>query len=171
MEAARVTAAQVGSLACPYCGRGWARDLPWASDAQRQWGWCGVSLSDGPDLLGAILLAPDGREATVMAAWVAPDRIRQGIGRRLVQVVCAGLVGRDVHVVVAHGAEACPTCVALPRAFLRRAGFVRMDDRRLWRLDVDAAIVAQPSALDVIERLVGSLRPIGRPEPAVFGRP
>ena len=167
MEAARITASQAGTLACPYCGRTWSDDLPWVADAQRHWGWCGVRLLDGDQTVGVVLLAPDGSEATVMAAWVTPDRVYQGAGKRLVQAVCAGLVGRKVHVIVAHGAATTPTCVALPRPFLRRVGFVRMDDRRLWRLDVDAAVVEPPSALDVLGRLVGSLRPI-RPEPAVF---
>ncbi len=158
-------------LTCPYCGRTVSPDTPWAVAARERWGWIGVSaLADGVPV-GTILVAPSDEAtgpsaAMVMVAWVRPGEVRSGLGRHLVQSLSAGLLPRQTRFIAARGSRRHLSCAALPRDFLRSVGFSRASDERLWRLDLDQTAVERPSLREVLERLVGVIRPVAPPEPA-----
>ncbi len=162
---------ELPGLACPYCGHEVDALTPWAVHGQQAWGRIGVAVSEGDATVGLLLLAPveQPRAAMVMTLWVAPDYVRQGLGRRLVQASAAGMLARDVHVILGRGSRVRKHCATPPVDFLRAVGFVRgLDDsqrQRLYRLDLDQAVTERPSLFDVLGRWVGSIGPI-RPEPA-----
>lgn len=153
---------------CPYCGRTPSPDDAWVEAAQRTWGWCGFAVEQEQQTVGVLLLTPDltGERALITTAWVEPEFTRQGLGKRLIQAACAGLIGREVHTIVARSSTSQPSCTRLPRAFLRRTGFTYLSDEHLWALDVDATIVDRPTLWQLVGRLGEALSPHGRPEPA-----
>lgn len=164
-----VTLAELPGLACPYCGRTVTPDTPWAASAATLWGWCGVKLVEDGQTAGLLLLAPmdDPGNAMLACAWVRPESVGSGYGRQLVQAASAGLVNRKVRTVLAHGSRQHLRCTAPPRDFLRSVGFTRGMDDRLWRLDLDRAVVGERTGVrGVFERFMESLRPVSPPEPA-----
>ena len=166
-DIAHVTAAGI-AVPCPYCGRASSPDEPWVRHAQRAWGWCGFAVEQEQRTVAVLLLSPDlaGERALITTAWVEPAFARRGLGKRLVQAACAGMVGRGVHTIVARANIGQPSCTRLPRAFLRRTGFVYLPDEHLWGLDVDAAVIDRPTLWERVGRLGEALSPYGRPEPA-----
>ncbi len=164
-----VTLSELPTLACPYCGRTVPKDTPWAISAATVWGWCGVKLSVDDEVAGVLLLAPmeEPGHAMVMSVWVRPGSTGSGYGRQLVQAAAAGLVAQKARVVVARGSRNNVRCEAPPRDFLRAVGFVRGRDDRLWRLELDRAVVGERNGVrNVFERFLESLRPVVPPEPA-----
>lgn len=157
-------------LACPYCGRLVDADTEWAVAARDRWGWCGAEFVRDGVTVGALLLTPvvdaGSPAAMIMCAWVRPEAIRTGVGRQLVQGVSAGLVPRHVRTIVARGSRQHVSCAWPPRDFLRSVGFARGRDDRLWHLDLDQTVVERPTLREVLERLVGAIRPVAPPEPA-----
>jgi len=163
-----VTLAELPGLACPYCGRTVTPDTPWAVSAATLWGWCGVKLSVADQVAGVLLLGPvDGpSQAMLTCLWVRPDLVGSGYGRQLVQGAAAGLVNHKARVIVARASRTHVRCEAPPREFLRAVGFSRGRDDRLWRLDLDRAVVGERNGVrSVFERFLESLRP-APPEPA-----
>jgi ribosomal protein S18 acetylase RimI-like enzyme len=164
-----VTLTELSGLACPYCGRTVGPDTPWAPQAATVWGWCGVKLTTADEVAGLLLLAPleDATQAMLTCAWVRPGLTGAGYGRQLVQAAAAGLVNQKGRVIVARGSRQHVRCEAPPRDFLRAVGFTRGLDDRLWRLDLDRAVVGERTGVrSVFERLLSSLRPVTPPEPA-----
>lgn len=163
-----VTLAELPSLPCPYCGQTVTPDTPWAVAAATRWGWCGVKLTVDDEVAGVLLIGPleDTGEAMLMGVWVRPDSVRSGYGRQLSQAAAAGLVNRKVRVILARGSRRNERCSVPPRDFLRAIGFTRGLDDRLWRLDLDRAVVERPSVRGVLGRVIASLRPVAPPEPA-----
>ena len=158
-------------LICPYCGRSIPPDTPWVSAARERWGWAGVAATVDGVPVGTMLVAPNddalgSTAAMVMCAWVRPGATRMGVGRHLVQSLGAGLLPRQTRFIAARGSRTHISCAALPREFLRSTGFARGRDDRLWRLDLDQTVVERPSLREVVERLVGVIRPVAPPEPA-----
>jgi hypothetical protein len=152
-------------LCCPYCGRQVLPDTDWVVAARQAWGWCGVQARCGEEVVGSLLLTPaesDG-DALVKSLWVASPR--HGIGKRLVQSACAGLLNRQVRAIVSPAATAKTSCQLPPKAFLRHAGFTRTLEDPLYRLDLDSTVSEKSSARNVVERLMASLRPVSA-EPA-----
>ena len=165
-----VTLAQLPGLACPYCGRSTAPDVPWAVSAATVWGWCGWKISNGDGRAdGLLLLGPTDEpgQAQVNVLWVRPGLTGAGYGRQLVQAAAAGLVQQKAREVVAVGSRQHLRCEAPPGGFLRGVGFARSMDDRLWHLDLDRAVVGERNGVrGVFERLLSSLRPVTPPEPA-----
>jgi ribosomal protein S18 acetylase RimI-like enzyme len=164
-----VTLAELAGLACPYCGRTVAKDTPWAISAMTVWGWVGVKLTVDDEVAGALLLAPmeEAGHAMITSVWVRPGATGSGYGRQLVQAAAAGLVTQKARVVLARGSRNNVRCEAPPREFLRAVGFARGRDDRLWRLELDRAVVGERNGVrNVFERFLDSLRPVVPPEPA-----
>ena len=164
-----VTLAELGALACPYCGRTVAKDTPWAISAATVWGWCGVKLALEAEVEGVLLLAPldEPGHAMVTSMWVRPGSTGGGYGRQLVQAAAAGLVAQNARVIVARGSRRNVRCEAPPRDFLRAVGFTRGRDERLWRLDLERTVSAERNGVrSAFERFLDSLRPATPPEPA-----
>lgn len=168
MSAARfVRLDELDGLSCPWCGRPVDATEPWLVAAQERWGWIGVSLRRGNDPIGLLLVGPAAEPGTAKVGrlWVHPDQVRRGNGRRLVQAAAAGLVARDVHLLVAKGSRSRPSCSVAQRDFLRDVGFELDRDERLWVLDLDRTVVDRPSLRVVVERFLTALRPVP-PQPA-----
>lgn len=164
-----VALAELDGLACPYCGRTVSADSAEAAAAASLWGWCGVKLVLDGAVAGLLLLAPTDEpgHALVTSVWVRPGLTGAGYGRQLVQAAAAGLVAQRGHVVVARGSRSGTDCQAPPKEFLRAVGFTRGLEDRLWHLDLDRTVVGERNGvLNVIERLLSSLRPVSPPEPA-----
>lgn len=188
-----ISRSDLPGLACPYCGRQVDPRTEWTVAAQQAWGRVGVAVSEGHTTLGLLLLAPieTERAAMVMTLWVAPEHVRQGHGRRLVQATASGMLARDVHSVLARGSRTKQSCTVPPGDFLKAVGFTRgLDEqsvnslrsspasgldglahgdparlRRLYRLDLDQTVTERPGLFEVLGRWVGSIRPV-RPQPA-----
>jgi GNAT superfamily N-acetyltransferase len=165
-QATWISPSSLPDYRCPYCGHEVDPATDWVVDAQQAWGRVGVAISEGDDTTGLLLLAPVERQAAmVMCLWVAPDHVQRGYGRRLVQAGAAGLLARDVRSMAARGSRTKRHCATPPADFLRAVGFVRGLDDPLYRLDLDQTVVERPTTLfELLERWVGSIRPIG-PEP------
>ncbi|MCA0293766.1 MAG: GNAT family N-acetyltransferase [Actinobacteria bacterium] len=164
-----VTLAELPTLVCPWCGFAVPKDTPWAISAATVWGWCGVKLTVDDEVAGVLLLAPleEPGHARVMAVWVRPGSTGAGYGRQLVQAAAAGLVARKARVIEARGSRTGVRCEAPPHEFLRAVGFTRGRDDRLWRLDLDRAVLGERNGVrNVFERFWESLRPVVPPEPA-----
>ncbi|MFN8137607.1 MAG: hypothetical protein U0R79_08570 [Propionicimonas sp.] len=164
-----VTLAELAALACPYCGRTIPVDDPGAVSAATVWGWCGVKLTADDEVQGLLLLAPadEPGHARLTCAWVRPGATGAGYGRQLVQGAAAGLVSRKARVVIARGSRTTVTCQAPPRDFLRAVGFTRGLEDRMWRLELDRAVLGERAGVrGVFERFWESLRPVTPPEPA-----
>jgi hypothetical protein len=140
-------------------------DTDWVIAARRRWGWCGVQAIENGEVVGALLLTPDetGREqnALVRSLWVAHPR--HGLGRRLIQSGCAGLVCRDVTAIISPGAISHFNCQLPPRAFLRHVGFNWSTG--YYRLELNSTVIEKKLAAHVMRRLLRTLNPIN-PEPA-----
>ena len=164
-----VTLAELPALACPYCGRRVPADTPWAASAATLWGWCGVKLTVAGEVSGLLLLGPleSPGQAMLAGVWVRPESVGSGYGRQLVQTAAAGLVEQKARVIVARASRNHVRCEAPPREFLRAVGFTRGREDRLWRLDLDRAVVGERSVVrNAFERFWESLRPVTPPEPA-----
>lgn len=179
--------ADLATLACPYCGRMADPNAEAVVAAEQAWGFIGAALTLHGTRTAALLITPvpDTRAALLTCLWVAPGYTGRGRGKRLVQATAAGLVSRDVAVVLARGARVNADCGAPPADFLRAVGFTRtMDDRlrtpasmqrlgqvgepdgtRLWRLDLTTAVSVPTGLRGLIEHWLRALRP-ARPEPA-----
>lgn len=183
--------AELATLACPYCGRTADPNAEAMVAAERAWGFVGAALALQGSRTAALLIAPvpDTRKAMLTCLWVAPGKVGQGRGKRLVQAAAAGLLSSRVKTIVARGSRAKGDCAAPPADFLRAVGFVRATDEglhaalrtpaavqrlgpvagadgtRLWRLDLDATVTAPSGLLGLMEDWLRALRPI-RPEPA-----
>jgi hypothetical protein len=117
------------------------------------------------EIVGALLLTPSEsggeKNALLRSLWVADPRL--GLGRRLVQSACAGLVCRKVSAIVSPGSSSHFSCQVPPRAFLRHVGFGWTGGH--YRLDLGATALEKGAAAQVVGRLLRSLNPIN-PEPA-----
>jgi hypothetical protein len=124
-----------------------------------------VQAIENGEVVGALLLTPDEtsgeRDALVRSLWVADPR--HGLGRRLIQSACAGLVCRDVTAIISPGSTSHFTCQLPPRAFLRHVGFSWTNGH--YRLDLNSTVIEKKVAVQVMRRLLRTLNPIN-PEPA-----
>ncbi|MGC3955195.1 MAG: hypothetical protein QM804_13280 [Propionicimonas sp.] len=178
----------VAGLACPYCGRTANPDDPALIAAEQAWGFVGAALTGHGERTAALLLTPvpETRDALLSCLWVAPGRVEQGRGKRLIQATAAGLLSREVESILARGSRTKLDCLAPPADFLRAVGFTRtpdersplrsprsaqrppvadLDGTRLWRLDLNATVTAPQGLRGLVEHWLRALRPIG-PEPA-----
>ena len=121
----------VAQLAAPtreyFAGR-FAADRLWCWFAEEVEGWAGAVafvVNDIPPRPGELRT----REAHVLNMYVAPDRRRGGIGRRLMEAGIAASAARGVRLVVLHATED-------GRPLYERLGFLPKPD---WmELDVPA---------------------------------
>ena len=161
-----LTASELSSLACPYCGRAVAATTEWAQTAAATWGFTGIAVKRADEVAGVLALAPGERpdEARIKMLWIRPESSGYGLGRQLVQAAAAELLRRRVRAVLASGTRSNPTCASLPRDFLLEVGFTRRPGERLYRLDLRQAVLGR-THLGVFGRLVRSFS--AGPQPGV----
>lgn len=160
---------QLSGLPCPWCGHALEPEQPWVRTAQERWGWVGTSLVEEQLRVGLLAVGPSEEPAAaqVMGLWVAPRLLGYGYGRRLVQSAAAGLVAREVTVLLAKGATGTVTCTAPPVDFLRAVGFTPAKEPGWWNLDLTQAVLLErPGLRSLWGRFSEALRPLAPPEPA-----
>lgn len=133
-----LSANELLSLACPYCGRQLPHGTEWVQDARRAWGHCGMKVIDDGELVGVIALAPTqrGDQTMMKMIWVRPDVVGHGLGRQLVGAAAAELVRADQRLLLAVAGRQVVSCATPSESFLLRAGFHRPAEQRLWRLEL-----------------------------------
>jgi GNAT superfamily N-acetyltransferase len=160
-----LSASELSSLACPYCGRQLPAGTEWLGAAEAQWGSCGVKLTQDDGIAAVLAFAPTARadEAMVKMIWVRPELAGRGYGRHLVQAAAADMVRHKMTALRASGARGRHVCASAPIGFLQEVGFTLPVGERLWRLDLRKTVLERKS-LRLLERLFGGLG--ANPEPA-----
>lgn len=166
-----VTAGDLASLACPYCGTTPSADEEWVARSVQAWGLCGWRLPGTAGTDALILITPSSNEPTaalITRLWVAPAAAGRGVGKRLIQGTAANLAHSSVTAILSRGTRSHLTCASPPRDFLRAVGFTRQLDERLYRLDLNRAVSSRNPLQALLEKVAQVLQP-GPGEPAAGG--